>query len=328
MRVLITGGAGFIGGFLAKALLEREVPVDLLDNFARAVKDPFLVALHDHPLSNLLTCDLSDAQEVAKLSDEYTHIVHLAAIVGVPNVMKQPYRVLHDNILLTFAAIDLAKRQKNLERFVFASTSEVVAGTLESFGIPIPTPETVPLTITDPAAPRATYLLSKITGESLCYHSGLPFTAVRPHNIYGPRMGMSHVIPQQLQKAHHYQDGDKVEVFSPTHRRCFCYIDDAVEKVIRLMTSEGGQGVFNLGNQQPEITIRELVERVVKVVGRDVNLVDGQEHPGSPARRCPDMTRTDSVTGYESQVDLEEGIRRTYAWYREHVFEGDGITAS
>ncbi len=200
MNVLITGGAGFIGGHLARCLLEKDVRVHLLDNFSRAVEDPFLDELKVHRNATLIERDLLAPGAVDDLGSSYTHVVHFAAIVGVANVMKQPYRVLRDNMALTFSALDLAKKQRPLERFVFASTSEVVAGTLESFGIPIPTPEDTPLTITDPAAPRSTYLLSKVCGEALCHHSGLPFTALRPHNIYGPRMGMSHVIPEQLGK--------------------------------------------------------------------------------------------------------------------------------
>lgn len=327
MRVLITGGAGFIGGHLANRLLADGAHVDLLDNFSRAVADPFLEQIKANPNAGLVEADLMDPAAVDALSDQYTHVVHFAAIVGVSNVMSQPLRVLRDNVALTFAAMDLARRQKNLQRFVFASTSEVVAGTLESFGIPVPTPETTPLTITDPSTPRSTYLLSKLFGEALCHHDDLPFTAIRPHNIYGPRMGMRHVIPEQLKKVYDMSDGDTLEVFSVDHRRCFCYIDDAVEKTLRLMTSPDGKGVFNLGNQSPEVTIREVAEQVIATVGRKVEIVPGPTHPGSPQRRGPETSKTDAVTQYESKYSLADGIAKTYDWYRTHVFEGAGATA-
>ena len=89
--------------------------------------------------------------------------------------------------------------------FVFASTSEVYAGSLEHFGLPIPTPETAPLGLPDLGRPRTTYMLSKIYGEALCRHAGLPFTILRPHNLYGPRMGMAHVIPELHARATHIQ---------------------------------------------------------------------------------------------------------------------------
>ena len=92
----------------------------------------------------------------------------------------------------------------------------------------IPTPENTNLIIEDSYSKRATYKLSKITGESLCLHSGLPVTIVRPHNIYGPRMGMSHVIPELIKKILFLKEGEELDVFSVNHTRTFCYIDDAI----------------------------------------------------------------------------------------------------
>ncbi|MEX1017270.1 MAG: NAD-dependent epimerase/dehydratase family protein [Phycisphaeraceae bacterium] len=328
MRVLITGGAGFIGGHLAKRILAEGIPVDLVDNFSRAVHDPFLDAIKQSKGVGLIERDLLQPDALDSLDDSYTHIVHLAAIVGVKHVLERPYQVLRDNETMTFHAMDLAKRQKNLERFVFASTSEVVAGTLKHFGITIPTPETTPLTIGDPGDVRTTYMLSKIYGEALCHHSGLPFTIVRPHNFYGPRMGLVHVIPQLAERAFKAQDGDELEVYSPTHQRTFCYIDDAVEMIWRLMSrSEGEKGTFNIGAESPELTMRQVAEKVVKVVGRDLTVTDGPVMHSSPERRAPDMSHTRKAADYDPQISLDEGVTRTVDWYRANVFENAGQSA-
>jgi nucleoside-diphosphate-sugar epimerase len=129
------------------------------------------------------------------LSAHYALIFRLAAIVGVANVLDAPDRVLRRNDELLVSALELAARQRDLERFVFASTSEVYAGTLALGDLPLPTPEDAPLTVPDPRLPRTSYMLSKIFGEAMSFQSGLPVTVVRPHNVYGPRMGLAHVIP-------------------------------------------------------------------------------------------------------------------------------------
>jgi nucleoside-diphosphate-sugar epimerase len=329
MKILITGGAGFIGGHLANRLLQNDgVQIDLLDNFSRAVHDPFLEQLKARPNVGLVEKDLLEHGSLDDLDDDYTHIVHFAAIVGVVHVLNKPYEVLRKNEGMMFAALDLAHRQKNLERFVFASTSEIVAGTLLQYGIDVPTPETTPICVPDPSDVRHTYLLSKLYGEALCHHSGLPFTCVRPHNVYGPRMGLVHVVPELAKKIHALEEGGELEVFSPDHKRAFCYVDDAVEIIARLMT--GGDdctGVFNLGTQDPEVTIKQVAQTVVDVIGKPVKLVDGPTMTGSPTRRCPDMSKTTSACGYASQVSLKDGISNTLAWYDEHVFQSGGPSA-
>ena len=329
MKILITGGAGFIGGHLANRLLQIEdAQLHLLDNYSRGVRDPFLQTLADKPNVQLIEKDLLQHGSLDDLDSDYTHIIHLAAIVGVVHVLERPYEVLRKNEGMMFAALDLAHRQTQLQRFVFASTSEIVAGTLLAYGIDVPTPETTPICMPDPSDNRHTYLLSKLYGESLCHHSGLPFTCVRPHNVYGPRMGLVHVVPELAKKVRALPDGGELEVYSADHQRAFCYVDDAVEIITRLMTGgEDSKGVFNLGTQGPEVTMRQVAQTIIDVIGKDVKVVDGPTMTGSPTRRCPDMTKTTAACGYTSRVSLHEGISKTLSWYDEHVFNSGGPSA-
>lgn len=322
-RVLVIGGAGFIGLHLARQLLSRGDEVHLLDNFARGANDADLAEIAARPGAKLIGKSLLEPGVVESLDDNYDLIFHFAAIVGVSNVLDRPYETLRDNVILTSAAIDLGRRQKNLKRFVFTSTSEIYAGTGEKFTLPLPTPESTPLCVTDLDAPRTSYMLSKICGESLCFYSGLPVTILRPHNVYGPRMGMSHVIPQLLERAYKAKDGDDYDVFSVDHTRTFCYVDDAVEILVRAAEADSTKGrALNLGNQAPEIRIGGLADVVLKVVGRKLNVVAKAPHPGSPARRCPDMSLTSSLIGFQAQVSLEDGVAKTFDWYRANVFGG------
>lgn len=318
-KILITGGAGFIGGFLADRLAKAGHDLVLVDNFSRGKDDAFLAELVARDNVDVATADLLDdnAWEALK-SHKPDAVYHLAAIVGVANVAKAPYRVLDENIKLTSNVIRFCE-EAGVEHLLFASTSEVVAGTLKQYGIEIPTPETTPFTLPDPSDNRATYALSKIVGESLCYHSKVRTTIFRPHNIYGPRMGLSHVIPEMIKKL--TSGITEIDVASPEHSRTFCFIDDAVSLLVGFLERDAnaGDACFNLGTGSPEIAIRELVEKVGEVVGFDGELVLGDDTPGSPARRCPDMSAAKAATGIESEVSLDEGIRRTYAWYREFL---------
>jgi UDP-glucose 4-epimerase len=328
-KYLITGGAGFIGGHLATALAERGAEVVVVDNFARGVRDGFLKAMEARSNVSLLHADLMDPAAVAELPDDCTHVFHLAAIIGVRHVLERPYAVLVDNVRMLANAVELAKRQKALERFLFASTSEVMAGSLIHMDMPVPTPETFPLALTDLSHARTSYMLSKIYGEAMCHHAGIPFTLFRPHNVYGPRMGLSHVLPELMKKAIALPPGGALEVASVEHRRAFCFVEDAVEQLIRLAEAPGAAGgTFNIGNDKAECSIGDVARTVLETVGRaDLRLEALPATPGSPERRAPDMTHTNTVTGYVPHIGLAEGARRTWTWYEENVFSGREVSA-
>lgn len=327
-KVLITGGAGFIGLHLANRLLDEGCQVHLVDNFSRAVDDAELKKTLARDQATLSSVDLLKAENIDTLATDYDLIFHLAAIIGVVHVLERPYNVLYDNICMLGNMLELARRQSRLSRFFFASTSEVYAGTLKHFDLPIPTPESTPLALTDLSHSRTSYMLSKIYGEALCQQAGIPFTLFRPHNVYGPRMGMAHVIPEQLRKAYDADSGDRIEVFSVDHTRCFCYIDDAVEMLWRMMERPDCEGkTLNLGTQNPEVTIKEVVEACFAAVGKELKIAAMPASSGSPARRGPDMNLTIELTDFESKVSLREGVALTYKWYLKNIFEGEGITA-
>ena len=326
-KVLITGGAGFIGYHLAQNLLRNGYKVDLIDNFTRGIKDKDLVELLKHKDAEMFNLDILSKDKLNKFSKEYSLIFHLAAIIGVQHVLKMPFDVLTKNIELLQNTILLAKEQKHLERFIFTSTSEVYAGTLKFFSLKIPTPENTPLTLTELSENRTSYMLSKIYGEALCLHSNLPVTIVRPHNFYGPRMGLSHVIPELLKKAF-FSKENKLEVFSLDHKRTFCYIDDAVNMMRILAESIVSDGqVYNVGIESPEICIEELAKKIIKLTGEKLIINAGPVTAGSPVRRCPDMSKTFEVTGYKSKVNIDEGLKHTFDWYKSNVFLNSEPTA-
>jgi UDP-glucose 4-epimerase len=321
-RALITGGAGFIGAHLARRLLHEGLQVDLIDDFSRADHDAELASLDASGKVRILQRDLRLPAALDDLDDTYRYVVHLAAIVGVARVMSQPHAVLTDSVAMLRNVIAAAERQPALARLVFLSTSEVYAGALARGALAFPSPESTPLTITDLEEPRTSYMLSKIYGEAMCHLARVPFTILRPHNMYGPRMGLAHVIPELLQRAHAAAPGAQLEVASVDHRRTFCYVDDAVEMIWRAASSPScADETLNLGVEEPEVSIGKLAALIATTVAKEVEIVALPATAGSPYRRCPDMTKMRALVGYEPRVGLADGLRRTYEWYRAHVFD-------
>ena len=275
----------------------------------------------------IINADLFQPVTIDTLDEDYTYIYHLAAVIGVKHVLKSPYDVLVKNFSLLQNALEIARRQKNLERFVFTSTSEVYAGTLSYYGLEFPTPESTPLLVSDPHEARSSYMLSKIYGEALCLHSGLPVTIIRPHNFYGPRMGLSHVIPELMKKVVDSDNG-MVDVFSVNHKRTFCYITDAVQMIQLLAESEQAIAEsYNVGNDDEEIAMGDLAQKIIDLIGKDVTINSMPITPGSPERRCPSITKLKEAVSYVKQYPLEKGLQEMLDWYNINVFSGQEVSA-
>lgn len=323
-KTLITGGAGFVGLALASELARRPGhEIVLVDNLSRGRKDEAFEALLALPQVSFFQADLTDPTAVSRLPLDCDHVYHLAALIGVKHVMKRPDEVLRVNLLGMFHLLAHLGGSRDLRRFVFSSTSEVYAGTLRHYGMPVPTPESTPLALEDLSSPRTSYALSKIAGECLALQHanvhGLPVTNVRYHNVYGPRMGFAHVVPETMVKIA-ASGGATIPVPSPTHTRAFCFIDDAVAATIACAEAEGTRNqTVNIGNPDEEVSIRALVEAVAEAMGRPVTIEELPDAPGSPARRSPDIARLRELTGFDPAVDLREGLRRTWDWYRDRL---------
>jgi nucleoside-diphosphate-sugar epimerase len=211
--------------------------------------------LLSHDRVFFIEADLTKKDVFETLPKDIQYIYHLAAVIGVQNVMENPDKVLYVNAISTLNLIEYAKELQFLKKFLFSSTSEIYAGTLKHFGIEVPTDETVQLTLDDIKSPRTTYMLSKMYGESILFNYGekydIPFSIVRYHNVYGPRMGFLHVVPEMFIKI---MKQDVVEVASPEHTRAMCYVDDAVEMTILVCESlDTKSEILNIGNPKQEI---------------------------------------------------------------------------
>ena len=310
-----------LGLSLARRLLSEDVAVDLVDNFSRGRRDAELAAVAAIPHIRCVTLDLSVPGATDALDKDYDAIFHFAAILGVANVIGRAYDTLKLNVELTNEALLFARRQADLKVFLFASTSEIYAGSLLAGLLSFPTPENSTIALPTLEAPRTSYMLSKLYGEALVHHAGVPGVIIRPHNVYGSRMGTEHVVPELMKRMRGAAPGSRLPIYSPTHSRTFCFIDDAVELTARLARKPEAIGrAWNVGTEAPEYTIMQVAEIVRRIVGADVELTQAEETAGSPARRCPSMTKTNTLTDHHRRVPLDEGVERTYAWYSRHGF--------
>ncbi len=321
-KILITGAAGFIGFFTAKMLSEDEENVlTLADNLHRGRMDEDMLQLVKKKNVKFIECDLTENSCYLQFEEDYDYIYHFAALVGVKNVEKNPDLVLYINSVATLKMLEFAKTQKKLRKIIFSSTSEIYSGTLKHFGIEIPTSESVSLTVDDITSPRSTYAVSKMLGESAFFNYGtkynIPFAIVRYHNVYGPRMGFAHVIPEMFVKI---AKNSQIEVPSARHTRAFCYVSDAVEMTVRIAECKNSRAeIFHVGNEREEIAIGDLVKLIADTMDKKIEIIPLPPTPGSPERRCPSTAKVVEFTGYSAQIPLTVGVRECYDWYKDKL---------
>ena len=319
MKVVITGGAGFIGYHLAKHHAGLGHEVVLLDSLfkTQGVADPELQQLSERPGVRLIRHDLTGP--LRGLDDALAGadiVYHLAAINGTQLFYDIPYQVARTNLLLTLHLLDALERHRP-GLLVYSSTSEVYAGAEQIGALRIPTDETVPVVFAQPTLARFSYGTSKFMGEVLCAQFSrqvdVPCAIVRYHNVYGPRMGTRHVIPEFIERIRRRED--PFAIFGGHETRAFCYIDDAVEATWRVATTPACRGqVLHVGNPE-EVRIADLARLLMDLMGHRAPLQERGPRSGSVSRRCPDISRLKALTGFAPSVSLEEGLSRTVAWH-------------
>jgi UDP-glucuronate decarboxylase len=312
-RILITGGAGFIGLHLARRLLADGHEVVLADDLSRGQRDDDLAIIRRE--ADLVEADLTAPWADQRLRRSYDRVFHLAGVVGVGNVSADPARTLRVNIGSVLRLADWCQRHEPGSLF-FSSTSEVADGAGQSGLAAYPLPESVPFVLGDPTSPRSAYALSKAAAEAVLIRlSGTTRVRVgRYHNAYGPRMGRSHVVPELIVRL--IRGEDPLPLPGGEQRRAFCYVSDAIEATLAVMDlPEPEPLVLNIGNDAEEVTITDLAGRLSAIAGRHPALHLLPAPDGSPDRRWPDLTELRVRTGYAPEVPLSSGLALTYAWY-------------
>lgn len=311
-RAVVTGGAGFIGSHLCRALAGRGWDVVAVDNFLTGRKSN-LDDLVDTGRVELLAHDVCAGLPVEGPVDA---VLHFASPASPPDYLEHPLATLDVGSIGTRHALDLAKA--HAARFVLASTSEVYGDPLEH-----PQAETYWGNV-NPIGPRSVYDESKRFAESLtfAYHRVYDMNVgiVRIFNTYGPglRPGDGRVVSNFLVQA---MKGKPLTVYGDgSQTRSFCYVDDEVRGILALLDSDN-TGPVNIGNPD-EFTVKELAHAVLEVTGSTSDIVFEPLPVDDPVRRRPDITRARELLGWQPEISLREGLERTYAWYCEEHERG------
>jgi dTDP-glucose 4,6-dehydratase len=306
MRTLVTGGAGFIGSHLCEFLLDRGAEVVAMDNFITgsaenmagiAAKPGFMFVLHN-------------VTEYIRADGPLDWVLHLASPASPRDYLELPIQTLKVGALGTHNALGLAKATG--ARFLLASTSEV-------YGDPLVHPQREDYWgNVNPIGPRGVYDEAKRFAEALtmAYHRyhGLPTRIVRIFNCFGERMRLNdgRAIPTFITQA---LTGAPLTVYGDgSQTRSFQYVADLVEGIWRLMQHPVSDPV-NIGNPH-EMTLFELAKRIIRLAGSKSEIVFRPLPEDDPRVRQPDITRARTLLGWEPRVDVDEGLRRTIAWYR------------
>jgi nucleoside-diphosphate-sugar epimerase len=310
-KILIVGGAGFIGLNLVKKLSSSQKDkIYIIDNFSRGKNDKELKAFLKKKniyfiKSNILELNINLKQ--------YTHIFYLAATVGVKNVTQNPFKTIDANILPLFFILKKLIKLKSNCRFIFFSTSEVYNPSIKEDKF-TNLKENTKILLDEKTIGRDSYYISKIFGEKICELSNLNVISLRPHNIYGPRMGYSHVIPEMIKKIN--SKNNKINIFSPNHTRSFCYIDDAIDQITKISFKKKlKHKIYNIGNPLEEIKIFNLAKKINLLLKKNKILKKYIETTGSPLKRKPDMNRTFLEIDSFPKINLHEGLKKTINWY-------------
>jgi dTDP-glucose 4,6-dehydratase len=322
-RILITGGAGFIGTAVCRRLADDN-QVILYDCLWRnAVKRSGLL---DHPNVRLVVGDVLDREQLAKSVEGAQIVLHMAAIAGIDTVVRSPIRTMKVNILGTVNLLDVLEPMLDqVDRFVFFSTSEVFG----SYAYKRRESETTNLQPVGEG--RWTYSVSKLGAEHLVhsYHRehGLPAVSIRPFNVYGPGQvgeGAVHVFIDRALRGLPLQihgEGDQI--------RSWCYIDDMVQGILLCLEEEAAvANVFNIGNPRGTITIRSLAEKIVALSESTSPIVHVPKHYIDVELRIPSIEQAQQLLGFQPQVDLNEGLMHTIDWYRSHQQPSTGEAQS
>ena len=308
MRVLVTGGAGFIGSHLSDAYIQRGDEVFVIDDLSTGSIEN-IRHLKEHPRYHYTIESVHSQPVTAELVDQCDVIFHLAAAVGVKLIVESPVRTIETNVRGTEVILSLANKKK--KKVLIASTSEVYGLSTE-----VPFREDGNLVMGATTKGRWSYACSKAIDEFLAFaywrEKKLPTIIVRLFNTVGPRQtgryGM--VIPTFVKQA---LSGRPITVFgSGSQSRCFCHVEDVVGALVNLMDQEEAVGqVFNVGSSQ-EITIMELAQRVKALTNSDSEIVSVpydeayEEGFEDMPRRVPDTSKVNALVGFRPQKSLDE----------------------
>ena len=318
IKILITGGSGFIGSSLVKKWLHEGHSIRILDNGMRG-KLRRLASVEDD--IEYIQGDVRNFDDVNNACNGMDAIAHLAYINGTEFFYTKPELILEIALKGMINTIDAALKN-NIGQYWLMSSGEVYQ-TPEH----IPTNESVSLKVPDPLNPRYSYGGGKIISELYALNYGLTnfdkVVVVRPHNVYGPDMGWEHVVPQFILRANDLSNDHQTGLLpfkiqgDGSHTRAFCFIDDFVAGAALAFEKGGHREIYHVGTTE-EVSIAQVAQKIASSMGREARLIRGNEPAGQTLRRCPDISKVSSL-GYRPKTNLDAGLENTIGWYLQNL---------
>jgi UDP-glucose 4-epimerase len=314
-RVVVLGAAGFIGYHIADSLSKlTSQKMLIVDNFVRGVRDKEFLRLIASPNIEFIERDLSLEVSYHGLFEGDDIVINCAAMNGTKNFYLNSTGVVRHSAISSILAAEYAASAK-VSKYIYFGTPESYAGAINLGIAKIPTSEAVPLIIDDPLNLRWSYAASKTIGEIATianhFQFGLNAIIFRIHNIYGPRMGKDHVVPDLVTK---FLSGS-FEVYGVNESRTFMYIDDLVNILKKFISNNFNDRalIYNVGSSK-EIQIKSLAELILKQMNLGKDIIPLPSLKGSVLRRVPDVTLLRSIIEFE-ETDLSIGISKYIEWY-------------
>ncbi|MEN8247253.1 MAG: NAD-dependent epimerase/dehydratase family protein [Thermodesulfobacteriota bacterium] len=336
-KLLITGGAGFLGYYLVQSILAwndhsgpiQKIDLTVYDNFIRGVP-AWLTALEGNEHLRVVKHDIT--RPLPDSIEDFQYIIHAASIASPTYYRQHPIETMDANVNGLRFLLEYCRKQKEkhqpVEGFLFFSSSEVYGD---------PTPENIPTPedyygYVSCTGPRACYDESKRFGETLCVNFArqhdLPVKMARPFNNYGPGLKITdkRVIPDFVRDI--IADRDIVMYSDGSPTRTFCYVADAIVGYYKILVKGQPGEAYNIGVETPEISMSLLAETIVDLskdifeyVGRFVHRPNEDQDylRDNPNRRCPNIKKARKALGYAPGIELQEGLRRSLIWYRENT---------
>lgn len=311
-NILVTGGAGFIGSHLCERLINKNQRVVCFDNFdpfySREIKIQNLSCIINHPNFRLIEGDIRDQEALKEIFNENNIdvVIHLAAQAGVRNSLLQPEKYFDVNLIGTLRLLEVVKKYK-IEKFIFASSSSV-------YGNNIKIPFSEDDLISKPASP---YAASKAASESICASYAhlykIPTIGLRFFTVYGPRQRPDMAIAKFFKSA---IEERKIEIFGDGNsERDYTFIDDIIQGILAAIELNCAFEIFNLGNSHT-VKLRELVDGVIGLVGKPIEVVKLPGQLGDVLKTCADISKAKLLLNYKPGTDIKSGLKKYSIWNR------------
>ena len=302
-RVLVTGGAGFIGSEVVSQLVEQGSSVTVLDNFSSGKKQ----YLPQNKKVRIVKGDIRDEILVTKLLKDQEGVINLAALPFIPDSYYYPSDFFSVNTIGSVNMIWNSSKTKSVDVFVQISTSEVYGSA-----------QFIPMSESHPTTPHSTYAVSKLAADRAAFtlhkENGIPTVVIRPFNSYGPKFTEPYIIPEIMSQI--LRGNREIVLGNVNTSRDFTFVSDTANAIIKSLVEKKAIGeIINIGSGT-EISILNLVRKIAKVTKRSVEITydEGRERPYDVNRLLCDNRKAASLLKWKPTVNLQKGLTRTYQW--------------